>query len=174
MTRMTVDRDVLPVALLALAKSQMRVEHNRDDVLITEQLRAAIVGVERRCSININPAQFAFEGCDITATGRLPVNNVSAIVSLFSGGVDVSSNYGIKQDEMGGNAHAYLVGPTLNSNDAVLVVDVGMQTVDAIDPAITAAVLRITAAYYENRETFAPVFVDDFLGELIAIWRPAV
>lgn len=183
MNRITVDRTALPLLLLPKAKAQARVEHTRDDELITDQLAQAINAVERRCNININPAQYSLLSCELglwyahagsAIRGPLPVNNVLQIVSLAPpGGADQAADYTIVQAEYGGNAAAYLSGPSAFDGDWTLVVDVGMATDTELEPAVTAAILRIAAAYYEARESSSPVFVDDFLSELVSVWRPS-
>jgi hypothetical protein len=180
--RLSVDREALPAELLTLAKAQMRVEHTRDDALITQHLKDAINAVERRCNININPATFALrDWCWMWVPWRapyyaapLPVNNVVSIVSLINGGTDVAADYLIEQAHFGGNAEAFIVGPMLHTSEPVLTVEVGMDTADQLEPAVSSVVLRITAAYYESRESTAAVYIDDFASELAATWRPAV
>jgi hypothetical protein len=183
MNLVSVDRLTLPTAMLATAKEHLRVRHDRDDALITQYLAMAISAVERRCNINVNPAVYALDaatlasgvcaGWPAVARYALPVNNVVAFTLEDADGVDQAVPYAIEQADLGGSATAYLVGPPSLAAWA-MTLDVGVDAPEAIDPAVAAAVLRLTGGYYENRESPSAVVVDDFLGELAAVWRPCV
>ena len=185
MNALNVDRTTLPAALLDTAKLHLRVYHTRDDALIAQYLAMAIDEVERRCNINLNPAVFALEPVTLTpgpyagwpglARYALPVNNVHAFTLDDADGEDMADSYTIEQADLGGSAGAYLVGVPLVARTVAgwtMTVDVGLDTPDDLSPAVTAAVLRLTGGYYENRESPSAVVVDDFLGELTAVWRP--
>jgi hypothetical protein len=192
MNAQTVDRTTLPTALLDLAKSHLRVRHTRDDTLIGVYIGQAIDEVERRCNINLNPAVFEIDvyalpccafpltlpcvGWPAVARLALPVNNVHAFTLTDPDGVDQSDAYVIEQADLGGSAGAYLVGPALATAPPAaawtMTTDVGVDTADAISPAVLAVVLRLVGGYYENRESPSAVVVDDFQGELAAVWRP--
>jgi hypothetical protein len=58
LTRLGVDRDVLPTALLPAARSHMRVEFDRDDELIKLHVAASIDYVERVTGRLLNPVRF--------------------------------------------------------------------------------------------------------------------
>jgi hypothetical protein len=192
MNLVSVDRLTLPAAMLATAKEHLRVRHDRDDGLITQHLAMAISAVERRCNINVNPAVYALDApalalaplrpstallwpCAASPRYALPVNNVVGFTLLDADGVDQSAGYAIEQADLGGSAAAYLVGAyPLAAIGGVLTLDVGMDAPEQIDPAVAAAILRLTGGYYENRESPSAVVVDDFLGELAAVWRPCV
>jgi Phage gp6-like head-tail connector protein len=186
----SVNRTTLPAAMLDLAKSHIRVRHDRDDALITQYLAQAIEAVERSCSINLNPAVFALDifrlvpplvpglypcyGSSLPPMRlALPVNNVTAFTLDDADGVDQSADYTIEQADGGGSAASYLVGPRLQSTSGwTMTVDVGLEDPDGIAPAITAAVLRLTGGFYENRESSSALVVADFGAELMSIWRP--
>jgi hypothetical protein len=180
---LTVDRDALPALLLPDVKEQMRVRHTRDDVLISTHIAMAISAVERKANVSINPAEYeirihhlracAHPGAPESVRWRLPVNNATEIVSLTdAGAVDAAAYYSLEQADQGGNADSYLVGPPTYGSGWLLRVKVGMATVATIDRALLSLIYRISGAYYEARESFAPVYVDDFMGELVAAWRP--
>jgi hypothetical protein len=182
---LTVDRDALPALLLPEVKAQMRVRHARDDGLISTHIAMAISAVERKGNVSINPAEYeiaihhlrgcAYPGSSESVRWRLPVNNATEIVSLKdAAGVDAAAAYSLEQADQGGNADSYLVGPPIYGSGYSLRVKVGMATTAAIDRALLSLVYRISGAYYEARESFSPVYVDDFMGELVAAWRPAV
>lgn len=181
---LSVDRAALPAALLDIAKSHLRVRHDRDDLLIGQHLAMAIDQVERRCNINLNPAVFTIDPLAVTswpvgwwpANTRyvLPVNNVHDFTLLDGEGVDQSDGYAIEQADLGGSASAYLVGaPLISGAGWALTLEVGVDDPDALTPAVLAAVLRLTGGYYENRESPSAVVVGDFLGELASVWRPS-
>lgn len=189
MNCLDVDRSSLPAALLELAKSHQRVRHGRDDLLIQTYLAQALEVVERRCSINLNPADFEIEVHHLQAVPCavppphvrlvLPVNNVRTFTLADAEGVDQSLNYTVEQADLGGTAAAYLVGPAMHdSGNWVMTAAVGIDAATPEDaatqlaPAVLSAVLRLAAAYYENRESTSGVLVGDFLAELTAIWRP--
>jgi hypothetical protein len=183
MNQLTVDRTTLAAALLDAAKAQCRVTHGRDDVLIQQYVAQAIEAVERRCSINLNPALFELDLFTLEALpcvgwpGRcrlaLPVNNVHAFTLKDADGIDQADLYTIEQGDLGGSAAAYLVGPAVVAADWAMTVDVGVDTTELLSPAVAAVVLRLTGGYYENRESPSALVVDDFLGELASIWRPS-
>jgi uncharacterized phiE125 gp8 family phage protein len=183
MNAISVDRTTLPAALLAIAKEHLRVRHTRDDLLITQYIAQAIDAVERRCSINLNPAVYALDPCTldaawpcITRSGAarllLPVNNVQSFTLEDADNADQSVGYTIEQADMGGAFSAYLVGPPISGSGWALALNVGVDTLEVLSPAVTAAVLRLTGGYYENRESPSAVVADDFLSELVAVWRP--
>jgi uncharacterized phiE125 gp8 family phage protein len=190
MNCLDVDRDQLPAALLELAKQHLRVRHGRDDLLIQTYLAQAIELVERRCSINLNPADFELEVHHLDAQPcrtlpehmrlALPVNNVRTFTLTDGDGIDQSLNYAVEQADIGGSGQAYLVGPPVTGADWLLTAAVGVdvpvpdQAPPTLAPAVLAVVLRLAAGYYENRESSSALGVDDFLGELVAIWRPSV
>jgi uncharacterized phiE125 gp8 family phage protein len=178
----SVDRETLPDALLDLAKSHARVSHTRDDALITQYVAQAIDQVERRCSINLNPASYTvvldvLAPCAVLPTGpvrvRLPVNNVGEFLVLDADASDVSAGYTVEQADLGGALPAYLVGAAPTVPGWQLQAQVGVEAPEDLSPAITAAVLRLAAAYYENREASVALTMDEFAPELVAIWNPS-
>jgi Phage gp6-like head-tail connector protein len=191
MNQTSVDRTSLPAALLDLAKSHLRVRHTRDDALILQYLAQAIEQVERRCSINLNPASVIIVPAEDCCTPwsappvmrwRLPVNNVQTFTLLDADGVDHANDYGVEQADLNGAHAAYLVGSPFGAPDWTFEATVGVlyapphippfEPTD-LAPAVLAAVLRLTGAYYENREAFGALTADDFLGELAAVWSPS-
>ena len=183
MNLIAVDRTTLPAALLIEAKEHMRVRHDRDDSLISTYLGMAIAAVERRCNIRLNPSTYEIDGfelrldsCDHAANAfryRLPVNNVQTITDLTqSGGPDQAAQYTVTQSDAGGSGNSYITGPSLYGLGWTLTAEVGIDDPADLDPAVLSCLYRIAAAYYESRETNAPVFVDDFTSELLQVWRP--
>jgi len=181
--QLSVDRVALPTALLDLAKEALRVRHDRDDVLIGVYLGQAIDLVERQGNININPATFALDlaqlvfvpcaGWPAQMRLALPVNNVTAFTLEDSAGVDQAANYAIEQADLGGSASSYLVGAPIPVAGWAMTVDCGIDDPDDLAPAVLAAILRLTGAYYENREAPSALVAEEFRAELAAVWRPA-
>ena len=183
MNLITVDRTTLPAALLIEAKEHMRVRHARDDSLISTYLGMAIAAVERRCNIRLNPATYEIDGFELRLEScshaenrfayRLPVNNVQAITDLIqSGGPDQAAQYTVTQSDAGGSGNSFITGPSLYGNGWTLKAEVGIDDPLELDPAVMSCLYRIAGAYYESRESNAPVFVDDFTSELVSVWRP--
>jgi uncharacterized phiE125 gp8 family phage protein len=190
---LSIDRQALPAAMLGTAKAHARVDHARDDTLISQYLAQAIDEVERHCSINVNPASYEVALDTLTAPCtwpapnawrvRLPVNNVEGFTLFDAGGVDLSDQVTIEQADIGGAYPAYLVGTGALAAGCTLALDVGVAfivpgTTPAPDvlpmaPSIAAAVLRLTAAYYENREASVALVLEQFAPELVSIWNPS-
>lgn len=180
--QLSVDRAALPTAMLDLAKAHLRVRHDRDDTLVGVYIAQAIDEVERRCNINLNPAVFALDvyacvpmpciGWPAVARLALPVNNIASFTLEDAEGIDQAGPYVIEQADLGGSAGAYLVGPVVPAAAWAMTADVGIDDPDAMSPAVLAVVLRLVGGYYENRESPAPLVVDEFAGELAAVWRP--
>lgn len=180
--QLSVDRTALPMALLDLAKSHLRVRHDRDDTLVGVYIAQAVDEVERRCNINLNPATFALDlyalgpstcaGWPVLARQALPVNNVQSFTLEDADGLDQSAPYAIEQADLGGSASAYLVGPAVPAAGWTMTADVGVDNGDDMAPAVLAVVLRLVGGYYENRESPAAVVVDEFAVEMAAVWRP--
>jgi uncharacterized phiE125 gp8 family phage protein len=192
MNLLTVDRAALPAALLSLAKDHCRVRHTRDDALIRQYIAQAIDAIERRCSINLNPATFALDlyvrAWPLCATAPayvvppmrwpLPVNNVLSFTLVDTNDVDQSAPYTIEQADIGGSAAAYLVGPNIPAAGWKMTLDVGIDVpaapaLPAMAPAVQAAVLRLVGGYYETRESAVALVIDEFIPELAPVWRPS-
>jgi len=182
--RTTIDRTTLPTALLPLAKEHARVRHARDDALLTSLVADAIDVVERRCSINVFAATYslrldacrqetASDGSGLTRYA-FPVNNVNTATVSDGAAVDQSAAYTVEQADYGGAGEAWMVGPAISGTGWTAVVEVGMDDPDDLAPAVRVAILRLTAAFYEARESFVPVYEPDYLGDLGVIWRPTV
>jgi uncharacterized phiE125 gp8 family phage protein len=180
----SIDRTTLPAAFLPLAKSQSRIEHDRDDALVTEHLAQAIDDVERLTNACIFERETELEGDQLgdpvlawaTPVARtwlaLPFNNVSALVVTDAIGVDVSTSYRIKQRDLGGVGTAWLQGPDVAPAAPILFAfTAGMGTIDEIAPALRRLILRRAAALYEFREAALPLTADDLAREP-ALWRP--
>lgn len=181
----TIDRQALPAALLALAKAQARVDHDRDDLLLTEQLAQAIDDVERLTNATLFERVLSVDSRDLvtpplwswalSGSGNwigLPFNNVTALVATDADGLDVSAGYRIRQADLGGVGTAWLQGPSVVATlPVVFTITAGLATPDAIAPALRRLILRRTAALYEYREAALPLSDSDLASEP-SLWRP--
>jgi uncharacterized phiE125 gp8 family phage protein len=183
MNRTAIDRTTLPAAMVDMAKAEMRVRHSRDDALIAEDVQKAIDMVERRSNCKFFAATYeisaaglfgyAWGGVAPMVRYPLPVNNVVSIASFVDGTTDLAPGYKVESPDLGGNGQSYLVGMPLTSGAAVLTVKVGFDDPADLAGSVKAAIYRIAAAYYEARESFAPIWDEMFAAELKAIWRPS-
>lgn len=188
----SVDRDVLPDALLDGMKAHIRVEHARDDVLLRTYTAAAIGLVESRCNVSINPAAYVVTGDELQASAPrwlaglgmrpcwvLPRNNVQTMVVLDSadaGAADISDQFELWNPELGGSASSYLVGlgtpPACPPAAAMLSLEVGLEDPADLAPAFFVLIARLVGSMYENREASVALWADTFAEELGAAWRP--
>jgi uncharacterized phiE125 gp8 family phage protein len=184
-----VDYVTLAAAMLDDMKAQSRVYHTRDDAILQRHLAWALSTVERRANINLHAATYRSAGAVATACYghcwcpmagtfgyRLPFNNVRALRLFDAEDVDITGAWAIVQERFGSNAEAYAVNPNGASaaGGAVIELDVGVDDVAALDPAVVQAVQRIAASAYEHREAISPLTDGGFDAELMQIWRPTV
>jgi hypothetical protein len=185
--RTTIDRDVLPVALLDAMKAHMRVDHARDDDLIKTYIAAAIGLVEHKCNVSLDPATYIASADELTvSTVRvreaalvLPLNNVRA-VTIDDGATpptDLSDAFTLWNPDFGGNGASYLVAATVNAptprTDWVLELTVGIEDPDTLAPAFFALIARLAGSLYENREASVALWASTWDSELAAFWRPS-
>lgn len=189
----SIDRTTLAADLLAVAKSNSRVEHDRDDALIETMIAQAIDDIQRLANVYLFDTEAEWTGaelsrlrsfCVATASAypnamrvSLPFNNVASVEVTDADGVDQSAAFEIEQGEPGGNSQSYLIGPTLNVGPwpgLVFSFRYGVAAADEIAPSVKAAVIRRTSAYYENREATLALSLNEAPGEFLSIWRPTV
>lgn len=180
-----IDRATLPALLLPLAKSQARIEHDRDDALVTEFVAQAIDDVERitnatlfaRTIVSTSPE---VAGAPLWAWAvpgspnwiSLSFNNVQRFVALDANGVDITADYTVRQADPGGVGTCWLQGPAAQPPQPVqFAILAGAETIDEIAPALRRLILRRAAALYEYREAALPLSSDDLASEP-ALWRP--
>jgi hypothetical protein len=188
--RVTVDREALPEALLPLIKAHVRVEFDRDDMLLTTYTAAAIGLVESKCNVSINPAQYVVTADELRASGTrwaypggsarwtLPLNNVrdfTLMESTEEDAADLSGDFELWSPDFGGSASSYLIAvagrpvPTA----AIVSLDVGLDDSVDLAPGFFALIARLAGSMYENREASTALWADTFAEELNALWRPA-
>lgn len=183
--RTSVDTAALAALLLPTVKAQARVEHDRDDALITSHVAAAIGTVERKCNVSINAAEYDVTtdelGCSSLpyagAKGpnwALPFNNVTAC-KVLNGADDISASFELWSPDFGGSASSYLVGIDGQAlpSPSVLSLTVGVATVAELAPDFVSLIARLAASMYENREASSGLWADGFAGELASLWRPS-
>jgi hypothetical protein len=181
--RTTLDTAALPTLLLPTMKAQARVQHARDDALITGHTAAAIAMVEKLCNVSLNPAVYEVTPDELvwSCTPRslsphnwlLPHNNVRTF-TIDNAGTDISDQFELWQQDFGGSTSAYLTGPGSSTvqTGALLTLTVGVLTPPALSPAFLSVIGRMVASMYENREASSSLWVDGFSAELFAMWRP--
>lgn len=193
--RTTVDWAPISDGLLRRAKAESRIDHDRDDDLVTAKVQAAADMIEREANVYLAPA--TYEADDPHALGDacgwysrfhawgvlLPFNNVRAARLFDADDNDITGDWRIRQREFGSNRDAYLVSPTQTRvpTFARVEFDVGVESVADIAPLVVQVLLRIAASLYEYREAADPIVdaerglvVARFDRELQAIWRPCV
>ena len=170
----TVDRAVLPAALLPLVKSHLRVDGTYDDAYITSAIGRAIAKVEDMNGVTINPTTVIWtpataEFCEGGAT--VPVRPVSAFTATAgTPPADASASYvlSLKWNDITGVPIQVLTG----SASSGLAVTLTAGLVDLTNaPQLLDKVLRQTAHLYEYREILtpgAPYLAPDL--ELDATW----
>jgi hypothetical protein len=184
--RTSVDAVALPTLLLPLVKAQARVEHARDDELITGHIAAAIGIAERKCNVSINPAEYVVSTDELhfstmpcpgalRPSWRLPLNNVREC-AVVNGADDLSAKFELWSSDPGGNASTYLVGidGQVVPTPSLLSLKVGVEAVAELAPAFVSLIARLAASMYENREASSALWVDGFTDELGGLWRPDV
>jgi hypothetical protein len=187
--RSAYDATTVAAALLAQQKAHCRVDHTRDDALIPTYTAAAIALVDKWANINVAQATFESVGADVAnvlpppcrcyagpLAYLLPFNNVREVRVFDAAAVDVSTGWTVIQEAFGANRDAWLMHAdqtTLPMGGSVEL-DVGLDDVALIDPAVLLTILRVGASLYEYREANLPLTEDGFRSELSAIWRPTV
>lgn len=172
------DLTALPLALLSIAKSHMRVDYAYDDDFIKSAIARAISWFERVSGMTVNettyewtPAQTEF--CEDKAS--VPVTPVNDFEATSTDTPDVTADFTVTTDSV----HGVLIY-TLNGKWVTglkLTIESGFAVAD-LPAGVLDAVLRYTAHLYENREITAPssfVPVPDWMTEVMATyWRPRV
>ena len=152
----TVDRQALPVALLPLPKSHLRVDGNFDDAYITNAMTRAIAKIEAANDATINPTTVIWtpastEFCDDVAT--LPVRPVTDFTAVAgSPPVDVSADYsvGLKWDGIHGIPIQILNGAATAGLSVTL--ELGFADQATLPPQLLDMILLHTGHLFEHRE----------------------
>jgi hypothetical protein len=187
--RVSVDRAVLPDALLDDIKAHVRVEFARDDALLRTYTAAAIGMVEAKCNVSLNPAEYVVTADELTesgsrwnfagASGRwtLPLNNVrdfTVVASTALDAEDLTTGFQLWGPDFGGNASSFLValGAQALPTTAILTLEVGLEDAADLAPGFFALIARLAGSMYENREASTALWASTFAEEMGALWRP--
>jgi uncharacterized phiE125 gp8 family phage protein len=194
MIESNLDRDTLPPLMLDTAKAQSRIDHARDDALVTEYLAQAIDDVERLTNATLFQRTITLDTDEVWpalpawAWGlmasdviriALPFNNVSDLIATGTDSegnpVDVTASFSLAQVEPGGVGTAFLVGPTdaTSWTGVTFQFTAGLADPNAIAPSVRRVIYRRAAALYEYREAALPLTAAEAGGDP-GVWRPAL
>lgn len=175
----SVDRTALPTALLPVAKQHMRVDFTDDNEVITKYLQFAISYFEQVSGWRVFGADVAWSPVSSTSAAasryQCPVQPVASF-KVMSGAVDVSSEYALQAGEPVAPVFLVHSDGTPFPADAGITLVAGYADPDAIEPNAQAAILRIAATLYENRESVTTLSLEQmpfWLNDLLSgTWIP--
>lgn len=192
LTKLDVDRTVLPAALLPLAKAHLRVEFSRDDAYITQTIARAIDQFERKTGFSVFAADYEwspgpferrfYAPAYLSGAWLVPVQPIVEpwAAEIPNGGgaaVDVTANYqligDIDSDRVGAQ---YFVGPP--AAGLAITFTAGFAAIEDLSPGLVDVILRRTAYLYEFREAVAApgasgaMTADWWNDELVGHWAP--
>jgi uncharacterized phiE125 gp8 family phage protein len=157
----TVDRQTLPMLLLADAKAHLRVDAPFDDEFIVDLL-ARVIGEWEAMGdgVKIHPGQWAWspalEEFDVTGSARIPVTPVNEIILTVpdpAGGVapplDVLSDYAIATDYSSGAIRWRLVGAW--QSGLVATIDSGYSGPSLLPAELRSHLFEWLTRHYEYR-----------------------
>lgn len=176
----TIDREVLPAAMLDLAKQHMRVTFDTDDEYIKNCLWRAIDEFERITGQRVFAAVLDWWP-DITAAGwayRTPLQPVSAFTFESPPGTDLKADYELRYTDIAAPFYLASIAEEPWPADAVITLTAGYADFDKMEPGIVDCVLRMAAMLYEYRETVSALSLSHVPGWpnalLTAYWLPRV
>ena len=173
---MPIDYAALPAAMLDAVKAHCRVRHADDDALLLAYTGQAISFVEKVWGLQVFTMGVAWipEPAGKLARYQLPVWPASAF-TVTSEGVDVSTAYRLEMTSMTEPWWAAKKDGLPFPADAAVTLTTGHADAGTMDPAMSSAILRVTAMLYENCETvgatvgFVPSWINDLL---VGLWVP--
>ena len=179
---LTEDRAALPLALLPLAKTQMRVDTSDDDEFIKSLLARAIARFQEVNEVTVNPSTFTWtpgetDFCttdDNTETIDLPVRPVTAFtVTIPPATPSLDYNLGLKWDGVYGVPIQQLIGPAA---ELLVSLTAGYANLAALPDAVLDSVLRHTAFLYEYREITLPEtpYMSPDIAQNASWWMPRI
>ena len=151
-TSTDLDRNALPTALLAIAKSHLRVDGTYDDAYITDAIKRAINWFERVTNVSVNPVTWNWspdQGSFCSGLAAVPVSPVNEF-TVAAGEADISGGYLIETMSTHGIGLYSLAGTFVSG--MIVSIESGYPDEADLDPGISDAILRYTAHLYENRE----------------------
>jgi len=175
--RTGLDLAALPAALLATAKSHLRVSGSYDDAYITVTIGRAINWFERVTNVTVNkviwewsPDAAAFRD----GRAQVPVSPVNSF-TVDAGG-DISGDFLMETMSTHGIGLYALVGAHVDGMKVSI--PSGYENATALDYGIADAVLRYTAHLYEHREILVPgsdAQTPGWMTDVIATyWMPRI
>lgn len=145
------DISTLPAALLADAKSHLRVEFTRDDSYIEGCVARAIATVQDQTDISINRAVWDWSPADTTAGCLMvPHSPLDTVLVEDADSNDVTSDYTISGTDSKANPGTPIITPAPAGLTVTLTV--GYDNAADLPSNITHAILLLTGTYYEYRE----------------------
>jgi uncharacterized phiE125 gp8 family phage protein len=178
-TKTGLDLDVLPDALLDLAKAHMRVSTTDDDALIKSKLKGAISWFERITNVTVNPVTYAWtpDAANFyNGMAAIPQSPVAADFTVAAATGDVTANYAVTTASTHGIGLFALTGAW--TDGLVMTFKSGFADDTVLDPGILDAVLRYTSHLYEHREILVPgaqVATPGWMTDVISTyWMPRV
>jgi len=168
----TQDLTALPNALLAIAKTHLRVDWAYDDAFITSVIARAIARFEQVNEVTVNPATVTWtpKAADFKdGAATLPVRP-AALTAAMPGYSIV-----LKWDSVHGIPIQALAGAA--ADGLVVNLTAGYANAAAVPPAVQDVVLRHTAHLYEHREILVPggrEFVAPDMATDATWWMPRV
>jgi len=153
----TKDFAALPTALLATAKSHMRVDGTFDDATIKSMVARAIDWFERVTGVSVFATDYewspdATDFCNSVA--RVPMTPVNDGTTAKVGADDVTANYTVTTMSTHGVGIYALNGAF--ASGLVVTVKSGYADEATLPPGVLDAVLRMAAHLYDNREILVP------------------
>jgi uncharacterized phiE125 gp8 family phage protein len=152
----SLDRNVLPAALLSIAKSHLRIDGTFEDYLVQSTIGRAISWFERVTNVSVNKVTWIWQpNASVFCNGRaqVPVTPVNSF-TVVNGVTDISGEYAIESMSTHGVGLYVLLGSFVSGMKVTI--PSGYADLGSLDPGITDALLRYTAHLYENREILVP------------------
>jgi Phage gp6-like head-tail connector protein len=170
-----VDYNALPKALLATAKSHLRVDFSDDDEYIKDCIKRAISLFERESEISVNPSSYIWKPdpadfCD--GAVKIPFSPVVDLSAIDGDENDVTGDYLVASNSTHGVMLYRLIGDYVDG--LTVNVDSGYASKDELEPGILDIVLLLSCHFYENRGVLLPANqIEDFLRRMSgSYWTP--
>lgn len=179
----TVNRTVLPAALLPTVKQHCRVDFAEDDTILTTYTGIAIAQLEKVWDLRI----FGTDG-NWTPPGappetpaldrwQTPITPVVSFTAADAEAADVKASFALDNGGSTGGPN-YMMTADGSPFPAAITFGLkgGFATADELPPEALGAILQVTARLYEYRENIAsysvnlmPLWLNDLL---VGLWQP--
>jgi len=172
-----VDRATLPANMLSIAKTHLRVTFADDDDYIRLCLSRAIDLFERHAGWFVFTRTIEWSpSVDGSVRLSIPVQPIDGMTVLDSGGVDVSADYRAFPDHEALRWYFERLDKAALPAGLKVTLVAGFADLTNLPPSVTDITLRLTAYFYENRESIAsysleqvPQWMNDLL---LGNWIP--